>query len=214
MSITTLIIGRSGSGKTASMRNLPRKGTYLIQVLAKRMPFRRAEAEKIASVVTDNWQTIVQRAQWAAKNGAKVIVVDDFQYLMANEFMRRTTETGFQKFTEIGYHAWDVLNALIALPDDVRVYVLSHSEEADDGRIKMKTIGKMLDEKITLEGMVTTVLRTTVNDGQHYFATRNNGNDTVKAPIGLFEDDFIDNDLAAVDELIQSYYEINQQPAA
>src|SRR5207253_2481807 len=92
----------------------------------------------------------------------KVIVLDDFQYVMANEFMRRSEEKGYDKFTEIGRHAWDILTNAAQLADDVRVYVLAHSEESEAGRIKVKTIGRMLDEKITVEGMFVVVLRTVV----------------------------------------------------
>jgi hypothetical protein len=137
-----------------------------------------------------------------------VIVLDDFQYVMSSEFMRRSDEKGYEKFTEIGRHAWDILNAATALPDDVRVYVLSHTEKNDDGSTKMKSIGKMLDDKICLEGMVTIVLQTDVMDRDYRFITQNNGRNTCKSPMGLFEDDTIPNDLAAVDAAITEYYSL------
>jgi len=123
--------------------------------------------------------------------------------------MRRTSWTGFQKFTDIGRSAWDILTAANELPDVKRVYILSHSEANDAGEVKLKTIGKMLDEKVCLEGMVTIVLKTLVRDGQYLFATRNNGSDTVKSPMGLFEDADIPNDLAAVDKAIVDYYSLS-----
>ncbi len=104
--------------------------------------------------------------------------------------------------------AWDVLEASQHLAADVRVYILSHTETTDQGRTKMKTIGKMLDDKVTLEGMFTIVLRSIVTDGANFFTTKNSGNDTVKAPMGLFDDELIENDLAVVDEAICSYYDI------
>src|SRR5690606_16153694 len=110
----------------------------------------------------------------------KVIVLDDFQYILANEFMRRSAEVGYTKFSEIGKHAWDILMAATELPDDVRVYILSHTETTETGKTKVKTIGKMLDDKITLEGMLTIVLRTCVVNGNYLFSTKNNGTDTVK----------------------------------
>lgn len=100
------------------------------------------------------------------------------------------------------------------LGEEIRVYVLSHTEETDGGRIKMKTIGKMLDDKITLEGMVTIVLRSIVQDRNFLFSTINNGSDTVKAPMGMFDSDLIDNDLAAVDAAICSYYDIQPSKTA
>lgn len=212
MATVTLILGKSGSGKSSSLRSLSPAASALIQVIPKPLPFREAKTWK--PYVTDNWQLVIARAQAADKAGRKVIVIDDFQYILANEFMRRSEEKGFDKFTEIGRHTWNIFESLLRLPEDVRVYILSHTEETDSGQVKMKTIGKMLDEKITLEGMVTIVLRAVVQDGQHLFSTRNNGSDTTKAPMGMFDDAFVDNDLAAVDAAICSYYDIPSLKAA
>lgn len=220
MSISTLILGSSGSGKSTSLRNLDASNTLLIQVVGKPLPFKSKDWRKFDKdsnptgnvFVTDHWEMITKLV---SKTKRKIIVIDDFQYVLANEFMRRSDETGFGKFTDIGRHAWEVMTAINSLPDDVRVYVLSHTEEAE-GRTKMKTIGKMLDEKITPEGLFTIVLRAGTTDGRFYFATRNNGSDTTKAPIGLFDEDQIDNDLAYVDAAICSYYDLStpQQAAA
>lgn len=218
MSITTMILGESGTGKSASMRNLDPASTLLIQSVKKPLPFRSQEWARFDKdknpggniFVSDSHAMIINLM---TRTRRKVIVLDDFQYILANEFMRRTDETGFTKFTEIGKHAWDILTAAAQLPDDVRVYVLSHTETSETGRTKIKTIGKMLDEKITLEGMVTICLRTTVRDGQYLFSTRNNGSDTVKSPMGLFDDDLIENDLAAVDAAVFSYYDLTEATA-
>jgi len=215
MSISTLILGASGSGKSTSMRNLSPADTLLIQVVRKPLPFKSKDWRPFDKdtcpsgnvFVTDQWDAIVKLA---TRTKRKVIVIDDFQYVLANEFMRRSEEKGFDKFTDIGRHAWEVMTALSNLPDDVRVYVLSHTQEDDNGRTKMKTIGKMLDEKITPEGLFTICLQATTVDGNHYFLTRNNGSNTVKAPIGLFDDERVDNDLAAVDALITDYYGISE----
>ncbi|MDE9448107.1 ATP-binding protein, partial [Xenorhabdus bovienii] len=142
-------------------------------------------------------------------HGKTTIIVDDFQYLMANEFMRRSEEKSFDKFTEIGSHAWNVIdNAIRQTPDNLRIYFLSHTEETQIGKVKMKTIGKMLDEKITVEGMFTIVLKTLVKDGQYFFTTQNSGFDTVKSPMGLFDSFEIENDLKAVDDAICEYYNL------
>lgn len=205
MSISTLILGESGTGKSASLRNVEPDKLALIQVIKKPLPFRHTG---LTIYVSDDWNSIIRAMQKAAEKGVKIIVIDDFQYVMANEFMRRSTETGFTKFTEIGNHAWEIFVAAAALPDDVRAYILSHVEETNSGMIKMKTIGKMLDEKVTVEGMFTIVLRTGVSDGQYFFRTKNNGSDTVKSPMGMFDSDTIDNDLAFVDQKICEYYGI------
>jgi hypothetical protein len=214
MSIPTLIIGQSGTGKSTSMRNLDPGGAMLIQVIKKSLPFRSAHWRYLTKehregnmVVTDQWNRILDVARGTRR---KIIVIDDFQYMLANEFMRRSEERGFDKFTEIGRHAWEVITELSKLPDDVRVYILTHSDERDDGSVKMKTIGKLLDEKITPEGMFTIVLRTIVADGHYYFTTQNSGSDIVKTPIGLFDESRIDNDLAAVDGAICTYYGIDE----
>lgn len=162
-------------------------------------------------LVTDDCNRIIAAMQ---KTRRKIIVIDDYQYMIANEFMRRTGERGYDKFTEMALHAWQVAKLASELPDDVRVYILSHTDTKDDGIIKAKTIGKLLDEKITLEGLFSIVLRTGKNDGGYFFRTKNNGSDTVKTPIDLFESDAIDNDLSQVDAAICTYYELTQNNAA
>lgn len=218
MSIATMILGQSGSGKTTSLRNLKPADVLLIQAVKKPLPFPSKEwkpATKAdpqgAILVTDQSATIVGAMQRTKK---PIIVIDDFQYILANEFMRRVldNETGnsaFAKYNEIARHAWDILMAAGQLPADVRVYILAHTQEDDSGRIKVKTIGKLLDEKITLEGLLTIVLRAVVVNNVHLFNTQNSGLDTVKSPMGMFTDEQIDNDLAAVDSAICDYYGIN-----
>jgi hypothetical protein len=218
MSIATLILGESGTGKTASLRNLPAAQTLLIQAVRKPLPFRAAgwSAFDKTSNPTGNVFRSDQSESICAlmsKTRRKIVVIDDWQYVLANEYMRRSDERGYEKFTDIGRHAWDILMQASALSEDVRVYILAHTQTDDFGRVRIKTIGKMLDEKITPEGLVTICLRTSVVDGAYRFSTRNNGSDTVKAPMGLFDADHIDNDLAAVDAAICAYYEIST-PAA
>jgi hypothetical protein len=218
MSIATLIIGESGTGKSTSMRNLRPEDTLLIQAVKKPLPFRSKDWKPVVKgeggsvFVTDNSAHIAAAMERTEK---PIIVIDDFQYVLANEFMRRVTdnETGnsaFAKYNEIARHAWDVLMKATSLPDHKRVYILSHTSTDDFGKTKIKTIGKLLDEKIVLEGLVTIVLRTLKTNDKYIFSTQNNGSDTVKSPIGLFESEHIDNDLLAVDNAICDYYGINQ----
>lgn len=215
MSIATMILGESGTGKSTSLRNLDPQHTLLIQTVRKPLPFRSSEWKSCTKdnpsgsvLVTDNSASIVSAMQ---RTKREIIVIDDFQYLLANEFMRRVTdqETGngaFAKYNEIARHAWDVLMASTSLPEFKRVYILSHTSTDDFGKTKIKTIGKLLDEKIVMEGLVTIVLRTQVQNGNYLFSTRNSGNDTVKSPLGLFDEELIENDLASVDAQIFNYY--------
>lgn len=210
MSTAVLILGESGTGKSTSLRNMNAAETLLIQSVRKPLPFRSAdwkyfdkEAKAGNIFVSDKSDTI---CSLMSKTKRPVIVLDDFQYVLANEYMRRSDEKGFEKFSDIGRHAWDVLTLANNLPDHVRVYILGHTQSDEFGRTRVKTIGKLLDEKITVEGLFSIVLRTQVRDGEYLFSTRNSGQDTVKSPIGLFADDLIPNDLAAVDAAICDYY--------
>lgn len=219
MSIACMVLGQSGTGKTTSLRNLNPDDVLLIQAVKKPLPFRSTTwvqctkaNPKGAILVTDNAQTIVGAMQRTHK---PIIVIDDFQYILANEFMRRVldNETGnaaFAKYNEIARNAWDILMTAGKLADETRVYILAHTQEDDNGRIKAKTIGKLLDEKITLEGLLTIVMRTAVINGQYLFSTQNSGSDTVKTPLDMFADEHIPNDLAAIDQIITDYYAISQ----
>lgn len=217
MSIAVMVLGESGTGKSTSLRNLKPDNTLLIQAVRKPLPFRAAgwapysKATKKGQIITTDTPAYIERAM--REIDRPVVVVDDFQYVLANEYMRRSDEKGFEKFTDIGRHAWDILRAATDLADNRRVYILAHTASDEFGRTKMKTIGKLLDEKITPEGLVTIVLRTVVRDGQYLFATQNSGSDTTKSPMGMFADLLIDNDLAAVDAAICDYYGIPTTPA-
>ena len=201
MGIPVMILGESGTGKSSSLRNFPDDELKIINVAGKPLPFKN----KMEMVNTDSYSIVKKEMRNTDK---KSIVIDDSQYLMANEFMRRATEKGYDKFTEIAQNMWDLVNSVKQLPDDVIVYFLTHLERDQNGNEKVKTIGKLLDEKITLEGMFTIVLKTNVNDGQYSFLTANSGHDTVKSPMGLFPTMVIDNDLKYDDEKVRDYYEL------
>lgn len=216
MAITTFVLGNSGEGKSFSLKHLDPKLVGVINVNNKPLPFRGGhEFKKIA---TDNAERI---KQVLLQSQAPIIVIDDFQYVMGNEYIgganqKFTGDAAFQRYNIMAYNAWSIINTAIReVPDNKRVYILSHIQE-DNGRSKIKTIGKMLDDKIVLEGMVTMVLQTTVQDSQHFFMTKNNGFNTVKSPEDMFQSNLIPNDLNAVDDAICEYYGIaknpNQQP--
>lgn len=206
MGLPVLILGNSGTGKSASMRNLDPAKFGLVNVAGKPLPFRSGKK----ALNTDDYATITATLKRATSD---IIVIDDAQYLMANEFMRRAKEKGYEKFTDIGLSFWTLVREVQALPPQKIVYFLGHTEVDQFGNTKFKTIGKMLDEKITVEGMFSIVLRTFVQDGRFFFSTMNDGSDTVKAPIGMFVERFIDNDLAMVDAAIRDYYGLNTIPA-
>lgn len=205
MATAVLILGQSGTGKSYSMKNFREDEICLISVQKSLLPFRKKFDD---TTVTDSYKEIIKAMKSTNK---KVIVIDDTQYLMANEFMRRATERGYDKFTEIAQNFWSlVVQEVNNLPEDVIVYLLCHTATDDNGIEKMKTIGKLVDEKITPEGLFTIVLKTVVSDGQYGFVTQNNGKDTVKSPEGMFTTYAINNDLKYVDEKIRNYYGIGE----
>lgn len=211
MSIASMILGQSGTGKSTSLRNMNPEETLLIQMVQKPLPFKSKEWKPVTKdggniLVTSDSDFVVNAMK---RTSRPIIVIDDLQYLLATEFMNRAHEKGYDKFTEMARHYYDVVMAATQLPDNKRVYLLSHTDTSDTGQTKAKTIGKLLDEKITIEGLLTIVLRTHVINGQYVFSTKNNGSDTVKTPMSMFESEFIENDLLAVDNAIKEYYEIN-----
>ncbi len=211
MSYATLILGESGSGKTASLRNLDPSKVLLIQPTRKPLPFRPVGWNELgygqagSIYVSDNPLKIMNAMR---KTSKEIIIVDDWQYILANMFMKRRTEKTYDKYTDIGGAGFDIAQLASSLALNKRVYVLAHTETDSFGRTKIKTLGKLLDDKIVIEGMFTTVLRTHVENGNFYFSTQNNGNDTVKSPMGMFERQLIENDLAKIDETICDYYGI------
>lgn len=212
MSYACLILGESGTGKTCSLRNLDPAKTLLIQPVRKPLPFP-SKGWKEAKVAGDGGNIYVSddpRKITAVMSKAphEVIIVDDWQYILANMFMKRRNEKNYDKFTDIGGAGWDIAMLAGALANNKRVYVLAHTHTDDFGKVRIKTLGKLLDDKVVIEGMFTTVLRTHVVDGKYLFLTHNNGQDTVKSPMGMFTSDQIDNDLAEVDKAICEYYGI------
>lgn len=213
MSIATLILGNSGSGKSTSLRNLDPTKTLLIQCLRKPLPFRTAgwkvRADKSGGNIfqTDN-PARIEKAMRASEH--EVVVVDDYQAVMVNQLLSRTGETGYKKFEDIGKAAWDIFNAAGQLADHRRVYILAHTQTDDFGNVRMKTVGKMVDSTLVPEGYFTIVLRTQITNGIYQFSTQTNGQDCCKSPMGMFPDTLIDNDLSEVDRMICEFYGVNQ----
>lgn len=215
MSYACLILGESGTGKTCSLRNLDPKNTLLIQPVRKPLPFRSAGWKEIKAngdgnniIVCADPQKIINFMKVAPFD---VIVVDDWQYILASMYMAARNVKGFDKFTEIGGAGFDIAKAASELGENKRVYVLAHTTSDEFGNTRIKTLGKLLDDKIVVEGMFTTVLRTHVENGRYLFSTQNSGSDTVKSPMGMFSEQYIENDLAAIDRVICDYYGITNE---
>lgn len=205
MAVLVMVYGHSGSGKSTSLRNFATEQVAVINVLGKPLPFR----SNMKTYITNDYGKI-DAAIHSTKR--KSIVIDDATYLITGEFMRNAKVAGYQKFTDMATNFNTLLMRAKGLPDDVVVYFFGHSERDGDGGEKFKTIGKLLDEKVCVEGYFTIVLKTVVQDGRYLFSTRNDGMDTVKTPLGMFNDALIENDLAAVDKTIREYYNIPVQP--
>ena len=199
MGVPIIILGESGTGKSCSMRNFKEGEINIINVAKKPLPFR----SKIKTFNSDNYAEITEAIKSAP---CKVIVIDDAQYLMANENMRLLSVKGYEKYTQMAKNFWDLFQTAINdTADDVNVYFMAHIERDSEGKERFKTVGKMLDS-YSIEGMATICLKTVVRDGRYFFSTQNNGSDTVKSPMGMFEEPLIENDLKMVDEKIREYY--------
>jgi hypothetical protein len=224
MSELIAVVGQTGTGKSTSIESLDHKETVIIGVVDKPLPFRGWKQKYTTGiqqggnyVVTCNSETIVDVMKHVSDSRPEIkqIIIDDFQYLLATEFMERSNETGWQKFTDIAKHTWDVINTGKSLREDLKVIIMSHDETIQENfapKRKIKTIGKLLDEKITLEGLFTIVLFTDVrknkekNRLEYSFITQNDGTTTAKSPRGMFESFTIPNDLADMISNIDGYY--------
>ena len=213
MGIPVLIIGESGSGKTYSIKPLDPEKVGIFLCEKNRLPFRKQFSPyKVKNMQTEDGKivrqsVVIQTALRRPKSPKKIYVIDDSQYIMGNEFFDRAAEIGYQKFTDIGCNFRNLIHLVNnELPDDVIVYFLHHSEmDNNTGRLKAKTIGKMLDEKLTVEGLFDVVLYCRTDGAEHWFQTQSDGTNTAKSPEDMFEAR-IPNDLAFVDKTIREYY--------
>lgn len=205
MAQKVLIMGESGTGKSTSMRNCDPAITAVVNPVGKPLPFKN-HFETLDNV-TDA-REIIKYMKEKVKAGKKLIVVDDFQYILAIPYMNRIKETGWDKYNDFGANYFEIIDVCKDLPDDVVVAYMTHLETLDNGLTTVKLIGKLLREKITIEGLFTIVLRTGVHEAKYYFYTQNSGKDTVKSPLGMFQNYAIDNDLNYVYDKIKNYYEL------
>jgi adenylate kinase family enzyme len=224
MSNAVLVIGESGSGKSTAIRELPKEKTFIVNCLGKPLPFKGwmkdfkplDENGKGNYLSTDNSVTIVKTLEYIDKNRPDIeyVVIDDYIYTMVNEFMRRANEKSYDKFTDIGQKAWMLVEKAKSLRDSLNVAVLTHVEENMDTtgvkKQKAKTVGKLVDNIVNLEGMFTVVLYTDVEEkdgvNNYGFLTQTDGRNTCKSPEGMFEDKKIPNNLKMVFDKMTEYY--------
>lgn len=199
MGIPVLIMGESGSGKSASLRNFKPEEVAIFNVAGKPFPFRN----KFSALTVEDPKTIMSILH---SNKMNCYVIDDSQYLMAFKLISRLNEKGYEKYTEIAKDFRDMVDTIVSeTSDDTIVYFLHHSEQRDDGHYKAKTSGRMIDNWLTFEGLFSIVLMATTDGKKHQFITQSDGTNTCKSPMEMFQPE-IDNDLKFVDETIREYY--------
>lgn len=223
---TIAIVGESGTGKSTSLRNLNPEETFIISSTGKPLPFRgwknkyvpiKIEGNSITGnyYVSSKWDQIIKILQIIDKKmpHIKQVVVDDFQYVLSYEFVDRATEVGYTKFTELAQHAMEILRYAEKMRDDCKMIFLTHSENVGDAmnpKYVIKTVGKLLAEKVTLEGLFTYIFFTKVQEGsdgrmQYTLLTNSDGTCVAKTSLGMFEDLEIDNDLNQIIKVIDEY---------
>lgn len=203
-SVPVLLIGKSGSGKSASMRNFKKEEIAIVNVLGKPLPFKN----DLNAPKCDDYNTILNSI---AKTEKKTIVIDDANYLITTEFMAKSTIKGYDKYNELANNFWNLIQGIKNIKGGKTVYLIMHEDSDDDGNVKPKTIGKLLDDKVNIQGMFTVCLRSMFENGNYVFRLKTNGQDCVKTPIGMFNEEEMENDLKKVDEIIRDYYDLDKQ---
>lgn len=208
MGIAVLVLGESGSGKSTSLRNFNQNDVRILNVASKPLPFRNKNGLKMANKAT------YAMIKGAVNSGQTLsYVIDDANLLMTFESFEKAQETGYNKFVVMAKNYEELLRYVIEdTPPDTIVYLLQHTETMDDGRVKAKTIGKMLDTQLTVESLFTMVLLAKTDGKKHWFETQSDGMNTTKTPMEMFSEPTIDNDLKMVDETIREYYGLKKQP--
>lgn len=199
MGVIVEVLGESGVGKSTSVRNFKPGEVGIFNVTGKPMPFR----EKLPMVQRADYATIERTLQ---ANNLNCYVIDDAGYLMQFDNFRRAGQKGYDKFVDMAVSFEQILQAAAATDEDTVVYFLMHPEYDENGRMRAKSIGKMLTEKLCIEGLFPIVLVANRDEDGYYFETQTNGRTPAKTPMGMFDDVRIDNDLKAVDAAIRDYW--------
>jgi uncharacterized membrane protein len=229
MSNAILVIGESGTGKTTSVETLPPEETVIFLTEKEDLPFRGWKKNYIPLTKEGKGNLVkfkgIEPGKVAEQMVAtmthvdknmphiKYLIIDDYIYTMVNEYMDRAKEKSFDKFTDLALKAHNIANKAKAMREDLNVAILTHSEETQDSsgikKQKIKTLGKLLDNNVNLEGMFNVVLYTNIEtsaEGNKYWFLTQNQNNTGKTPKGMFEDMKIPNDLKLVFDQINKYY--------
>jgi len=200
MGVAVLVLGQSGTGKSTSLRNFKEGEIGIFNVASKPLPFKNGPK----TVNGPNYDLIMKKLE---ENSLRTYAIDDSQYLMAFEEFSKAKVSGYGKFTEIALNFYNLVQcAIMSTTPDTIVYFLHHTDTDDTGKVKAKTVGKMIDTKLTLEGLFSVVLLAGTDGNEYWFETQSNGMTTAKSPLGLFEEKRIPNDLKLVDEKIREYW--------
>lgn len=216
MSNLIVILGESGTGKSTSIRNLDPSETFIINVLSKPLPFRSYKkhysAEKKNYLESDKTAEIIAylNAINERRPDIKTVIIDDYSFLMNNEFMRRARERGYDKFVEMGCNTFEVMEVCNKFRPDLYCYIMCHTEKDHAGVIKPKTVGKMTGDYVGIAERVSIVLHTQIIDRQYKFLTQHDGISMAKTPDGMFSEMHIDNDLQAIRKVIDDYYGVEE----
>lgn len=217
MARVILLIGKSGSGKSRSIKNFTKDEISFVNPLKKDLPFKTDIGE---GYVTSDYEKIFN---FCKKTPKKVIFIDDATYLMTREYLAKASQTGYNKFVEMCQNFVGLIegkfdkngnkikDGLKDLEDDKTIYIAMHEEKNENGDVAPKTIGKMLDSMVCVEGLFTIVLRTIIKNGKHIFLTKSDGYDVVKSPENMFEETEIENDLKNIDNIIREFYNIKEE---
>lgn len=202
-SVPVLLIGKSGSGKSTSLRNFKGDEVAVVNVLGKPLPFK----SDIKAPKCDDYATILKAI---ANTPKKTIVIDDAGYLITNEFMKNSSIKGYDKFNNMANNFWNLINAIKNIEGGKTIYLIMHEDIDDLQNIKPKTIGHLLDEKVDIQGLFTICIRSVYEDGKYLFKLKTNGQDCVKTPFDMIAESEMDNDLKAFDEVVREYYELDK----
>ena len=203
-SVPVLLIGQSGSGKSTSLRNFKGDEVAVVNVLGKPLPFKT----DIKAGKCDDYATILKAI---ANTDKKTIVIDDANYLITNEFMNKSSLKGYDKYNDMANNFWNLINGIKNIEGGKTVYLIMHEDTDENGNVKPKTIGKLLDDKVNIQGMFTICIRAMYENNNYIFRLKTNGQDCVKTPFGMFENDTMENDLKAFDEVVREYYELDKK---